>query len=130
MLEHEWYHFAILRKAVNSNHYDHLGWPTTWGSLGQAIRETGLNETARGPMDALMWMQGRKLIILKKTYSHGLGFTTYDYDEHPDKRSFFWGEFGIYVTPEGSAYFNELEAKARASMHVLPPKQNEIGFHA
>jgi hypothetical protein len=81
-------------------------------------------------MDALMWLQERKLIALKKTFSAGNGFLTYDYDEY-DKQKFFWGDFSIYVTSEGSAYFNELETKAYAAMQAATPtKQNNIGFHA
>jgi hypothetical protein len=131
MLKHEWYHFAILRKAVNGcSHCEHLGWPTTLGGLGQVIREAGLDGTGKEPMDALMQLHGRKLIVLKKTHTNTNYFMTYDYDEYPDKGKFFWGEFGLDVTPEGSAYFNELEAKVYAAMQAAAPvKQTKIGFH-
>ena len=132
MLKHEWYHFALLRKAVSGHsRSEHLGWPTTWGSLGQVIREAGLDETGREPMDALMQLHGRKMIILRKTHCHGLRFTTFDYDEYADKNKFFWGEFGLFVTHEGSAYFNELEAKAYAAIQArAPANQTRIGFHS
>jgi hypothetical protein len=131
MLKHDWYHFVILRKAVNGHsRCEHLGWATTWGGLGQVIREAGLDETGRDPMDALMQLHERKTIVLRKTHTNGLWFETYDYDEYPDKKKFFWGEFGLYVTSAGSAYFNELEAKAFAAIqNAAPTKQIKIGFH-
>jgi hypothetical protein len=130
MLKHEWYHFAILRRAVSGHRQsEHLGWTTTLGSLGQLIREAGLDETGRDPMDALMQLHGRKAVVLRKIQSDRLSFTTYDYEEYPEQNKFFWGEFGLYVTPEGSAYFNELEAKAYAEMQPATPQgQNKIGF--
>jgi hypothetical protein len=82
-------------------------------------------------MDALMQLHGQKAIILRKTHSHGLSFTTFDYDKYPDENKFFWGEFGLYVTHEGSAYFNELEAKAYAAMQAAAPaEETKIGFHS
>ena len=132
MLNHERYHFVILRKAVNGfSHTPHLGWPTTWGNLGEVIRKAGLDATGREPMDALMLLHEKKFIILKKTEINGTYFTTYDYDEYYDKNKFFWGEFGVYVTAKGSAYLNKLEAKVYAAMWALAPtKQIKIGFHA
>ena len=132
MFKHEWYQFVILRKALSANsRSDLLGWPMTLGSLGQAIRDAGLDETGREPMDALIQLHGRKLIVLKKTHAHGLGYTTFDYDEYPDKNRFFWGDFGVYVTSEGSAYFNELEANAHAAVQVTAPsRETKIGFHS
>ena len=132
MFKHEWYRFVILRHAKNGHvTCERLGWPTTWGTLGQFIRQSGLDESGRESMDALMWLQERKLIALKKTFPNGNGYLTYDYDEY-DKLRFFWGDFSIYVTSEGSAYFNELETKAYAAMQAASPpsKQNSIGFHA
>ncbi len=130
MFKHEWYRFVILRHAKNGHvTCERLGWPTTWGTLGQFIRQAGLDDSGREPMDALMWLQERKLIALKKTFSARNGYLTYDYDEY-DKQKFFWGDFSIYVTSEGSAYFNELETKAYAAMQAAPTRQNNIGFHA
>lgn len=131
MLRHEWYQFVILRRAVSGHsHCEHLGWPTTLGGLGQIVREAGLEECGREPMDALMQLHGRKLIVLRKTHTNGLRFVTYDYDEYPDKNRFFWGEFGVYVTHEGSAYFNELEGQVHAAIQVAAPiRATKIGFH-
>ncbi|MBS1840989.1 MAG: hypothetical protein JST77_09095 [Acidobacteria bacterium] len=132
MLKHEWYHFVILRKVVNGHSSsEHLGWPMTWGGLGQVIREAGLDATGRDPMDALMQLHERNMIILRKTHTNGLWFTTFDYEEYPDKNKFFWGEFGVHVTSAGSAYFNELEAEAFAAIRrAAPTNQIKIGFHA
>lgn len=132
MLKHELYHLIILRKAVTGHgRCDHLGWPTTWGSLGLVIREAGLDETGRELMDALVQLHEAKSIVLRKTHSYGNYFMTFDYDEYPDKDRFFWGEFGVYVTYRGSAYLNELEAKAYAAMRPsAPDKKTKIGFHA
>lgn len=131
MFKHEWYRFVILSHAINGHaSRERTGWPTTWGTLGQFIRQAGLDESGREPMDALMWLQERNLIALKKTITNGNGYLIYDYREY-DEKKFFWGQFGICVTSEGSAYFIELEAKAYAAMQVATPaKQYSIGFHA
>jgi hypothetical protein len=131
MFKHEWYRFVILRHAMNGNTgRERTGWPTTLGTLGQFISQAGLDSSGREPVDALMWLQERNLIALKKTTPKGTGYLIYDYSEY-DEKKFFWGQFGICVTPEGSAYFNELEAKAYAAMQAAAPiKQNNIGFHA
>ena len=72
---------------------------------------------------------GRSLIVLRKTHNDGLRFATYDYDEYPSKNRLFWGEFGVYVTYEGSAYLGELQAKLYAAMQAAnSTKTTKIGF--
>jgi len=107
-----------------------LGRATAWGNLGNVIRGAGLDANGREPMDALMQLYERKAIILKKIHYYGLRFFIFEYSEYPAKNEFFWGEFGLFVTHVGSAYFHELEAKVYAAMQAATPvKQTKIGFH-
>lgn len=132
MLKHEFFHYVILRHALAiDNGFEPLGRPTTWGALGNAVREAGLDANGRDPMDPLMQLSSRKAIILKKIHSDGVRWILFDYADYPRKNEFFWGEFGLFVTPEGAAYFDQLEMKVHAARSAATPaKETKIGFHA
>jgi len=86
-------------------------------------------------MDALMLLSTNRKIVLKKIHAsnYSLQYVVYDYTEYPQRDRFFWGQFNIWVTPEGAAYFEELEGKAQAMMQAAgscgPARPKPIGFH-
>jgi hypothetical protein len=129
MLKHEWYFLVVLKYALALGRRDELGRPTTWGVLSNVIREAGLD--ADGLLDALMRLDESRVMVLKKTHQDSGRFLTFEYAEFSNKNQFFWGEFALYVTPKGIAYFNELVAKVCAAIplaRTLPPQRPQIGF--
>lgn len=136
MLKHQFYQYVILKHAL-SECSGSLGRSTTWPTLDNLFRAAGLETVgSRASMDALMLLSTDRKIVLKKIHAsnHSFDYVVYDYAEYPMKDHFFWGQFNIYVTVEGAAHFEELEAKAHAMMQAAssaaPAKPKRIGFHA
>lgn len=133
MLKHEFEHYLILREALKVRNGDErLGWTTSMPNLASLFSRAGLDGAGRAPKDALLLMRSQRKIRLQCIYTHGLRYEIWDYFEYTDEREFFSSSFSIVVTPEGVAYFNELEAKLQtlSTQAEVPDKAKEIGFHS
>jgi hypothetical protein len=129
MLRHEFLQYVFLRYALSID--GESGRETSWGNLGNIIREAGIDSSDPEMMDALMLLSARNLLALQKWVCCDGNWFLFDYSEFPNGTEFFNGFFRLLATPEGRAYFHELEAKANAAMRAAAPvKRNRIGFHA
>lgn len=129
LLKHMLYQYVILKHALEDKGELH-GKSTTWGTLAQVLIQYGLDASGREVMDALLLLNQQGLLRLKKIIPvpNELRYLIYDYVEFPKQDQFFWGQFNLHVTPEGSAYFDGLEAKVR-SIPPPTPQNPPIGFH-
>jgi hypothetical protein len=57
--------------------------------------------------------------------NHSFDYIVYHYAEYLTKDRLFWGQLNIYVTPEGAAYFEKLEAKAHAGRFFARVSETE-----
>lgn len=138
MLNHESYHYAILRETVAKTRSgeENVGWQTNLAGLDGVISSAGLESGGRQPTDALLLMRGQGKIVLQKIFyppAPRLGFVIMDFSDFANDRDFFGTPFNICVLPEGTAYLSELEDKARADLEsarmakMKPKKRFAVG---
>jgi hypothetical protein len=130
MLKYEFYHYVILKFALEAGGRDPLERSTIWGGLANVIREAGLSED--GLEHALIQLSDRKVLVLKKVEpwppGGALGYDAFDYPEYRSKDQFFWGNFGLHVTSEGTMYFDRLGSKIPPPSAPPTPSKPQIGF--
>lgn len=121
MLNHEQYHFAILKEAVMKTRGgdETLGWNTHRGTLTALLTAAGLDGTGRSAEDALLLLRKQNKIVLQKVLSAPPPHLTYriaEFSEFSSANEFFSGPFNIRVLPEGTAYLSELEGRRLADL--------------
>lgn len=102
--------YLILKFAIAINTDGH-GRPATCGSLSNAIRETVPNLNDTELHDTLLYLYGRRQLILHKFQGAIPYQTLTEYYQFPIKNGFFNGQFRLLVTPQGRVCFYELEAR-------------------
>lgn len=126
MLRHEYLYYLLLSYALGIE--DRNGRPTFWAVLGNVIRDAGMDASNTELLDTLKLLWGSGLLSLKKWDDRFRNFVEYSNDANDS--FFFRGEFRLLATPKGRVYFEQLEAKVRASANAaVPVKQSRIGFH-